>query len=310
MGNSLVTGGAGFIGSHLAAALLERGDAVRILDNFSTGLHGNILEFQDRVDLIEGDLCDPNDLVSSLIDIDLVFHQAAFVSGPLSLIHPEKCFESNVIGTVRLLTNAAKAGVKRVVLASSAAVYGKNPAIPLTEEAEVQPLTPYAVTKVVGELYTKLFSSISDLEVVALRYFNVYGPRQNPHSDYAAVIPIFIKDVLGGKQPVIFGDGLQSRDFIYVGDVVRANLLAAETGLVPGRVINICSGRETNLLELIDILGSLFENQLEPSFEKERPGDIYRSTGSPSLAKDLLLFEPQVDFKQGLDKTVNWIAQT
>ena len=307
MAKCLVTGGAGFIGSHIVEGLLERGDEVRVLDNFSTGKEENLKDFQGEIDLIKGDLCEQTDLLKAIQDIEYIFHQAAFVSVPLSMEDPELCFEVNVNGTIKLLSAAKESGVKRVVMASSAAVYGDNPAVPLTEDAQLDPLSPYAASKRVGEIYTKIYSDLLNLDVVALRYFNVYGPRQNPQSDYAAVIPIFIKKILAGEKPVIYGDGGQSRDFIYIDDIVRANLLAAESTQAPGRILNICSGTEINLLQLVDNLSIIFNRAVQPSFERERHGDIYRSSGDPTLARDILEFKPQMDLETGLRKTVSWM---
>jgi UDP-glucose 4-epimerase len=307
MRKCLVTGGAGFIGSHIVGGLLERGDEVRVLDNFSTGKEENLKDFQGEIDLIRGDLREQTDLIKATQDIEFIFHQAAFVSVPLSMQDPELCFEVNGNGTIKLLSTAKKAGVKRVVLASSAAVYGDNHAVPLTEDAQLNLLSPYAASKRVGEIYTKIYSDLLNLDVVALRYFNVYGPRQNPGSDYAAVIPIFIKKILTGEQPIIYGDGGQSRDFIYIDDIVRANLLAAESTQAPGRIVNICSGSEINLLQLMENLSVIFNRDIQPSFESERPGDIYRSSGDPTLAKEILDFKPGLDLETGLRKTISWM---
>jgi len=307
MGKYLVTGGAGFIGSHIVERLLERGDEVRVLDNFTTGKEENLKDFRGEIDLIKGDLREQADLLKAIQDIEYVFHQAAFVSVPLSMKDPEECFEVNVNGTIKLLSAAKESGVKRVVLASSAAVYGDSPAVPLAEDAQLDPLSPYAASKRVGEIYTKIYSDLLNLDVVALRYFNVYGPRQNPQSDYAAVIPIFIKKILAGEKPVIYGDGGQSRDFIYIDDIVRANLLAAESTQAAGRAVNICSGTEINLLQLVAHLSIIFNREVQPGFEKERPGDIYRSSGDPALARDILEFKPKMDLETGLRKTVSWM---
>ena len=310
MGKYLVTGGAGFIGSHIVEGLLERGDEVRVLDNFSTGKEENLKDFRSEIDLIKGDLREQADLLKAIQDIEYIFHQAAYVSVPLSMKDPEECFEVNVNGTIKLLSAAKESGVKRVVLASSAAVYGDNPAVPLAEGAQLDPLSPYAASKRVGEIYTKIYSDLLNLDVVALRYFNVYGPRQNPQSDYAAVIPIFIKKILAGEKPVIYGDGGQSRDFIYIDDVVRANLLAAESIPAAGRVVNICSGTEINLLQLVENLSIIFNREVQPSFEKERPGDIYRSSGDSALAREILEFLPRMDLETGLRKTVSWMESS
>ena len=310
MGKCLVTGGAGFIGSHIVEGLLERGDEVRVLDNFSTGKEENLKDFQGEIDLIKGDLRELADLKKAIKDIDYIFHQAAFVSVPLSLEDPDLCFVVNVNGTIKLLSAAKESGVKRVVLASSAAVYGDNTAVPLTESAQLNPLSPYAASKRVGEIYTKIYSNLLNLDVVALRYFNVYGPRQNPESDYAAVIPRFIKKILAGENPTIYGDGGQSRDFVYIDDIVRANLLAAESIQAAGRVVNICSGTEVNLLQLVESLSIVFNREVQPNFEMERPGDIYRSAGDPALAEEVLEFKSQMDLETGLRKTVSWMEST
>lgn len=307
MRNSLVTGGAGFIGSHLVEALLARGDKVRVLDNFSTGKEENLADFLEQVELIRGDLLNEADLKRAVNGMDNVFHQAAFVSVPQSLEEPDRCFEVNVTGTNRLLSISRDEGVKRVILASSAAVYGENPTVPLSENINPEPLSPYAASKRIGEIYAHLFTSQLDLDVTALRYFNVYGPRQNPASDYAAVIPIFIKKLLDEEQPVIYGDGLQSRDFIYVGDVVQANLLAAKSNQAQGQVINICSGQETNLHNLVDYMAEIFNREIQPTYQEVRPGDIYRSLGDPSLARELLGFQPGTGLAEGLHKTAEWM---
>jgi len=307
MQRSLVTGGAGFIGSHLVDTLLRRGDAVRILDNFSTGKEENLAGVIDDVELIRGDLLDEKTLREAVRGVDYIFHQAAFVSVPLSLEYPDKCFEVNVTGTNRLLSAARDAGVKRVVLASSAAVYGENQVMPLSENENPEPLSPYAASKRIGEIYTHLFSSQLGLDAVALRYFNIYGPRQNPESDYAAVIPIFIKKLIDEDVPIIYGDGFQSRDFVYVEDVVRANLLAAESDRASGQIINICSGQETDLRTLLGHLSGTFQREIEPVFEEMRAGDIFRSQGDPSLADQMLGFKPSIDLAEGLDRTTSWM---
>jgi UDP-glucose 4-epimerase len=307
MWKSLVTGGAGFIGSHLVNALLARGDEVRVLDNFSTGKEENLRDSLGDLELIRGDLLDEGILTEAVKDIDLIFHQAAFVSVPLSLEKPETCFDTNVIGTKRLLTAARNAGVRRVVMASSAAVYGESQDLPLSEETSPDPLSPYAASKQVGEIYASLFTSQLGLDAVALRYFNVYGPRQNPESDYAAVIPIFIRKLIDEEEPVIFGDGLQSRDFVYVDDVVEANLLAAESDLVSGKVFNICSGTEIDLVTLVENLSEIFGRKINPIYQEKRAGDIHRSLGDPSKAKQLLNFQAKVDLSTGLEKTTTWM---
>jgi UDP-glucose 4-epimerase len=303
MTSILVTGGAGFIGSHIVEALLARGDKVRVLDDFSTGKKDNLSSVIDDVELIEGDICDPDILKPAVLDIDLIFHHAAFVSVPVSFENPQLCFDVNVNGTIQLLTAARNEGVERVVMASSAAVYGDSKDFPLKEDISLDPKSPYATSKLVGELYTHLYSDLLDLEVVALRYFNVYGPRQNPDSEYAAVIPIFINAIQNDQQPVVHGDGQQTRDFIHVNDVVTANLLAAETPNASGQVINICSGMETRIIDLLNILVQIKNADLQPKFTAKRPGDITRSIGDPQKARELLGFNQSVDLIHGLEIT-------
>jgi len=307
MTTSLVTGGGGFIGSHLVDALLARGDEVRVLDNFSTGKLENLQHNLENIRLFTGDLRDNMILNEAVQGVDLIFHQAAFVSVPQSMEDPESCFDINVNGTGKLLAAAKAAGVKRVVLASSAAVYGENEAMPLSENEEPDPLSPYAASKSINEVYARLFTEQLGLDVVALRYFNVYGPRQNPASDYAAVIPIFIKTLDEEETPVIFGDGLQTRDFVYISDVVQANLLAAESVKAPGLVFNICSGKEINLLDLLENLSTIYNRKIEPDFREVRAGDIYRSLGDPGKAREILGFAPITSIVDGLDETAAWM---
>jgi nucleoside-diphosphate-sugar epimerase len=312
---TLVTGGAGFIGSHLVEQLLRRGDSVRVLDNFSTGTRQNLDEVCDRsgirlgqgnIDLLEGDLRDAGIIKAAVRDMDLVFHLAAFVSVPQSMIDPETCYAVNVSGTVALLEAARHARVRKVVLSSSTAVYGDTDVFPTTEETALQPLSPYALSKQVNELYARLYTLTLGLPVIALRYYNVYGPRQRPDSDYAAAIPIFVRRLVTGKAITLFGDGKQSRDFIFVNDVVRANLLAAGSEAA-GKAFNICTGQETNLLDLLEELSELFPQQPEVRFEAPRPGDIYRSVGCPAQAETSFGFRTQTTLADGLAQTVAWM---
>lgn len=301
----LVTGGAGFIGSRIAQTLLERGDNVRVLDNFSTGKRGNLSGLD--VEIIEADLRDASSLTQACRAVDTIFHEAAFVSVPQSMQEPKDCFDVNVTGTASLFDAARKAGVRRVVFATSAAVYGDVEDYPLTEESPLRPLSPYAASKRVDEIYGQLYTASFGLEVVALRYFNVYGPRQRPDSQYAAAVPIFIRQMLDSKPITIFGDGGQTRDLIYVGDVVRANLIAAEHSAAPGQIFNICTGVETRLLDLVDHLQTLFPSAPEPQFAEPRAGDIYRSIGSPQRARDILNFHADTSLADGLSQTVEWM---
>ncbi len=303
----LVTGGAGFIGSHLVRALLEQGDFVRVLDNFSTGKRENLAGLS--VELVQADLRDPARVAESVNNIDYVFHEAAFVSVPQSMDEPLTCFDVNQRGTETLLEAARKAGVKRVVLASSAAVYGDLETMPLEEHFPLRPLSPYAVSKRVDELYAEMYTRSFGLEVVALRYFNVYGPRQRPDSMYAAAVPIFARRLLDDKPVTIYGDGGQTRDLIYVGDVVRANLAASQHPSAPGQVFNICTGGETRIIDLIEVLLDLFPSAPAPEFAPARAGDIYRSVGSPQKAADLLGFKPQTSLAEGLNAVVDWMKE-
>ncbi|KAA3644953.1 MAG: NAD-dependent epimerase/dehydratase family protein [Chloroflexi bacterium] len=304
---SLVTGGAGFIGSHLATALVEQGQSVRVLDNFSTGNVDNLAHLQDQVEVIEDDLRDAGKVLESVSGVDYIFHHAAFISVPQSMLEPQNCFDINVVGTANILEAARQHNVQAVVLASSAAVYGDNENMPLTEDSETRSLSPYAASKRMNEIQADLYTQAYDLPVVSLRYFNVYGPRQAPDSPYAAAIPIFAHRMLSGETPTVFGDGGQSRDFVYVQDVVRANLAASQSPHAAGRALNVCTGQEVKLLDLLDMLTELIPNAPEPEFGEPRPGDIYRSLGNASLAKQLLDFSPQTSLVDGLSQTVEWM---
>lgn len=306
--NHLVTGGAGFIGSHISRALLELGHSVRVFDNFSSGRRENLAGLD--VEIVEGDLRDADAVAKAVKGAGIIFHEAAFVSVPESMEKPQECFDVNVTGTSILFEAARKAGVKRAVFATSAAVYGDSQAYPLVEDTPLRQLSPYAVSKRVDELYGQLYTSSFDFEVVALRYFNVYGPRQRPDSMYAAAVPIFIRRMLDGKPVTIFGDGGQSRDLINVRDVIQANLLAAEHPAAPGQIFNVCTGVETRLLDLLDILYELFPNAPRHIHAEPRAGDIYRSIGSPQKIMDTLGFKPRVTLEEGLKEAVeemrNW----
>ncbi len=302
----LVTGGAGFIGSHLVAALVERGDSVRVLDNFSTGRRENLACFGERVAILEGDLRDPRQVEAAVQGVELIFHQAAFISVPQSMQHPADCFAVNVDGTANLLEAARRQGVRKVVLASSTAIYGDADALPLNEETPPRPLSPYALSKQVNELYGNLYSRLFDLPVVALRYFNVYGPRQRPDSPYAAAIPLFLQSLLADKALTIFGDGRQTRDFIFVEDVVRANLLASEADSA-GEAFNICTGQEVSLLEVVAMLEQISGRRIEIQYRPARPGDIRRSAGNPQKAASALGFQARISLAEGLKRTLDWL---
>lgn len=308
----LVTGGAGFIGSHIVSALLEQGASVRVLDNFSTGRRENLEALtrqfgRDQLEVLEGDVRDASDVGEAVRGVDVIFHSAAFVSVPQSMDEPQACFDVNVSGTSLLLDAARRSDVRRVVVASSAAVYGETDALPLVEETPLQPKSPYALSKRVNEMYAELFTNSLNFEVAALRYFNVYGPRQRPDSMYAAAVPIFARRLLDGKPVTVFGDGGQTRDLINVRDVVRANLLASEHPRAAGQVFNVCTGAETRLLDLIEVLYDLFPNAPAPEFAAPRAGDIYRSVGSPQKALDVMGFKAQVSLEDGLKEVVEWM---
>ncbi len=311
MSRYLVTGGAGFIGSHIVGALLQQGASVRVLDNFSTGKRENLVAASsgssDRLEVLEGDLRDPAAVAEAVRGVELVFHEAAFVSVPASMQQPAECFDVNVQGTCLLFEAARQAGVRRVVIASSAAVYGDCSALPLIESELPRPLSPYAASKSADELYAGAYTRAFGLEVVALRYFNVYGPRQRPDSMYAAAVPIFIRCRLDGKPVTIFGDGGQTRDLIFVGDVVRANLVAAAHPAAPGEAFNVCTGRETRILDLIEVLDELLPNAPRPVFVEARPGDIYKSLGSPAKALGTLRFRAETSLTDGLKVTLEWM---
>ncbi len=308
----LVTGGAGFIGSHIVETLLEQGESVRVLDNFSTGKRENleVLSAQfgiSRLEIIEGDIRNAARVGEAVRGIDVIFHEAAFVSVPQSMKEPQACFDVNMMGTSLLFDAAHRAGVRRAVVASSAAVYGESQALPLAEETPLQPLSPYAVSKRVKEMYAELFTGTFGFEVVALRYFNVYGPRQRPDSMYAAAVPIFARRLLDGKPVTIFGDGGQTRDLINIRDVVRANLIAAEHPNAAGRIFNICTGVETRLLDLLDVMYELIPNIPPPEFAAPRAGDIYRSVGNPQKAAEVMDFRAEVPLVDGLREVIDWM---
>ena len=308
----LVTGGAGFIGSHIVSALLEQGASVRVLDNFSTGRRENIEALtgqfgRDRLEILEGDVRNASRVGEAVRGVEVIFHEAAFVSVPQSMDEPQECFDVNLTGTSLLLDAARKAGVRRAVVASSAAVYGESDALPLVEEVSLQPKSPYALSKRVNEMYAELFTNSFGFEVVALRYFNVYGPRQQPDSMYAAAVPIFARRLLDGKPMTIFGDGGQTRDLINIRDVVRANLIASEHPHAAGQVFNVCTGIETRLLDLIEVLYDLIPSAPAPEFAAPRAGDIYRSVGSPQKALDVMGFKAQVSLEDGLKEVVEWM---
>jgi UDP-glucose 4-epimerase len=304
----LVTGGAGFIGSHLVDALVERDMQVRVIDNLSTGRLENLERSRDKIDFLEADLNDAVALARAVSGMDCVFHLAAIASVPRSIAKPMETHTACATATLTLLEACRKAGIRRMVYSGSSSAYG-NSNKPTKQETDVPAaISPYAAAKLAGELYCQAFSAVSEVETVSLRYFNVFGPRQDPASEYSAVIPKFITLMLSGKPPVIFGDGKQSRDFVFVSDVVQANLKAAEAPAdqAAGRVFNIGSGRKTTLLDLVSHLGKLLDVSAKPKFDKERPGDVRESLADISAAAKHLGYEPEIDFEEGLRLSIDY----
>ena len=311
MSRILVTGGAGFIGSHLVAALLRRGDEVRVLDNFCTGKRENLAAAQEgtkaRVELIEGDLTDSAAVGRAVAGCELVFHEAALASVPLSVERPLDTHAACATGTLNVLDQARRAGVRRVVYAASSSAYGNQPTPQKKETDLPSMLSPYAAAKMTGELYCQAFWHSYSLETVALRYFNVFGPRQDPSGPYAAVIPIFIKSIVTGARPTIYGDGQQTRDFTYVENVVQANLkAAAATTEACGRVFNVGNGEAVSLLGLLQTLNALMGTAIEPIFKPARAGDVRDSLADISLSRTVLGYQPSVDLRTGLKPTIDF----
>jgi len=302
----LVTGGAGFIGSHIVERLLREGHAVRVLDDFSNGKPENLRAMSGDIDLISGNIRDRDVVARAVTGAYVVFHQAALGSVPRSVADPLTTHESNVTGTLNILLAARDLGVRRVVFASSSSVYGETPVLPKHEDMKPEPRSPYALSKLSAEQYCGVFHHIYGSETVALRYFNIFGPRQDPESQYAAVIPKFVTAILGGGRPVIFGDGRQSRDFTYVDNVVEANLLASEAEGASGRFFNIACGGRYTLLQLLDRINAILGAEIEPIHEPPRRGDVRDSQASIEAAQTALGYRVSVDFDEGLRRTVEW----
>ena len=306
----LITGGAGFIGSHIAAALLEQGNNVRLFDNMVTGREINLAALSGNAEFVEGDLRDRAALDAAMQGVEVVFHQGAIASVPRSIADPVGSLEINVNGTQNVLLAARDGGVRRVVYASSSAVYGDAPILPKREDLPTSTLSPYAVQKLAGELLCGIFTRIYGLETVALRYFNVFGPRQDPASEYAAVIPRFLTMLLEDQRPVVFGDGEQTRDFVYIENVVQANLRAAVSPEAVGHAMNIGCGERISLNEVLRLAGELLGKEVKAEYREARAGDVRDSVADISRAKELLGYRPEISFRDGLARTLESIRSS
>ncbi len=305
----LVTGGAGFIGSHLVEGLLGRGADVRVLDNLMTGKRENIEDFLGRIEFLEGDVRDPEVCRKAVVGVDHVLHEAALPSVPRSVEDPLLTNEINITGTLNMLLASRDAGVGSFVFASSSSVYGDDPFLPKKEGQEGRPLSPYAVSKLVGEKYCQVFQTLFGMKTVALRYFNVFGPRQDPTSQYAAVIPLFITGILAGERPVIFGDGEQSRDFTFVENIVDANILASESEQTPGEILNVACGEPLTVNALLGAVNEILGTNIRPVHQDPRPGDILHSFADIAKARRVIHFDPSVSFRDGLRVTAAWYRE-
>ena len=303
---ALVTGGAGFIGSHLTDALVSSGCQVTVIDDLSTGRLSNLEHVKDKIKFYKGDILDQVILEKAVKNCDVIFHQAAIVSVPWSIENPVNSAMVNEMGTLSVLESARKNNVRRVVSASSSAVYGDDPQLPKSENMALKPLSPYAVQKLTGEYYSGLYYKLYGLETVCMRYFNVYGPRQDPTSPYSGVISIFMSNAVSKKTPVIYGDGNQYRDFVFINDVVRANLLAASTDGASGEVFNVGTGKYVTINGLWEMACELSGINIKPEHESPKPGDIVESVANIDHAQKYLQFKPEYSFKNGLEITFNW----
>ncbi|MEK7823424.1 MAG: SDR family oxidoreductase [Candidatus Eisenbacteria bacterium] len=303
----LVTGAAGFIGSHVVDSLLARGETVRALDNFATGKRETLVPLENRIGVIEGDIRYLNVVQEAVRGVDFVIHLAALPSVQRSVRTPIESNDVNVDGTLNLLIAARDAGVRRVVYGASSSAYGNSEVLPKVETMPADPLSPYAVNKFTGELYCKVFTRVYGLETVSLRYFNVFGPRQDPTSQYSAVIPRFIRALMAGERPVIYGDGEQSRDFTYVKNVVEATLLACTAPGAAGETLNIATGERITLNQLLRLIGELLEVRAESIHEAPRQGDVRHSLADIGKARRLLSYSPSVSMKEGLRQTIEWL---
>jgi UDP-glucose 4-epimerase len=306
MARYLITGGAGFIGSNIARKLISLDEEVVILDDFSTGKRENLEDIVKKVTLVEGDICNVDIVEKAVKGADYVLHHAAVVSVPRSIEDPVRTNEVNVDGTLNCLLAARDAGVKRFVFAASSSAYGDSEELPKHEAMRPDPLSPYGIAKLVGEMYCKVFFDVYGLETVSLRYFNIFGPYQDPASMYAAVVPIFITKLMTGGSPLVYGDGEQSRDFTYIDNAVQANILATTSAKAPGKVINVACGTRFTLNDLLNRLSDLTGVKTPATYVDPRAGDILHSQGDISVASDLLGYSPRITFEEGLSKTVDW----
>jgi len=309
MDKFLVTGGAGFIGSNICRRLVAQGCFVRVVDNLLTGKKSNLDNFIEKIEFIEADMGDETIARSAMKDIDVVLHQGALPSVPRSVDDPADTHKHCVDATFTLLLAARDAGIKRFVYASSSAAYGDTPTLSKVETMSPAPLSPYAVGKLVGEYYAKVFHEVYGLETISLRYFNVFGPYQDPTSQYAAAIPAFVTAILKDEPPTIYGDGEQSRDFTYVDNVVEANLLAARAKQTKGEILNIACGEAVTVNEIIDMINEILGKNIKPIYTDPRPGDVKHSLADITAAEKLLGFKPKVSFRQGLELAINWYRE-
>lgn len=305
MANYLVTGGAGFIGSHIATRLVEMGHAVRVIDNFSTGTRANLDHVADKIDLLEGDLRDPDHCHRACADVDMIFHEAAIPSVPKSVEFPQDSHDTNINGTFNLLLAARAQKCRRVIYAASSSAYGDSEVSPKHEGLRPIPLSPYAAQKLTGEIYCKAFTTCYGLETLSIRYFNVFGPRQDPTSQYAAAIPAFVTAILNDRPPTVYGDGEQTRDFTYIDNIVHGNLLAAQAERTNGETVNVACGDSISVNQIVVRINELLGKNIRPVYVDPRPGDVRHSTADIRLAKELLGFEPQVSFEQGLKRAID-----
>jgi nucleoside-diphosphate-sugar epimerase len=305
----LVTGGAGFIGSHVVRRLLELGHSVRVLDNFSTGRRENLAEVESRIELIEGDICDAATAERTAKGVEVAFHLAARASVPRSIEFPRQANEVNVTGTLNVLLAARDAGARLFVYSASSSAYGETPTLPKIESMAPQPLSPYAVSKLTAENYCRCFAHVYGLETVSLRYFNVFGPRQDPNSAYAAVIPAFVSRMIHGERPIMFGDGEQSRDFCYIENVVSANMLSMQAEKIAGETVNIACGERTTLNRMVALINEQLGTNIEPEYQDPRPGDVRHSLADISAAERVIGYKPLVLFEEGLKRSIDWYRQ-